>query len=119
VADAGADYVFGSHSHCPQHYTVLITPDGRRVPVVYSGGNFVSHITRSKPITQDSFIASLTLTRDEDGRVVMKRDGYLPCRIVPHRTIRGRVAVVPVDDLEQGALGYSPARAENDRERIA
>lgn len=119
VADAGADYVFGSHSHCPQHYTVLTTPDGRRVPVVYSGGNFVSHITRHKPITQDSFIASLTLTRDENGRVIVKRDGYLPCRIVPHRTIRGRVSVVPVDDLEQGELGYSPATAQTDRERIA
>lgn len=119
VADAGADYIFGSHSHCPQHYAILTTPDGRQVPAVYSGGNFVSHITRHRPVTQDTFISSLTLTRDESNRVVMKRDGYLPCRIVAQRGIRGRVSVVPLDDLEQGELGYSPTSAQKDRERIA
>jgi poly-gamma-glutamate synthesis protein (capsule biosynthesis protein) len=89
VVDAGADYVFGSHSHCPQPYSVLRSRDGRRVPVVYSGGNFLSDITRHKPITDDTFVASLTLTRDPEGRVVIAGDGYTPCRILTSRRFRG------------------------------
>ena len=58
VVDAGADYIFGSHSHCPQPYTVMTSKDGRRVPSCIRGGNFLSDITRSKPITDDTFVAS-------------------------------------------------------------
>ena len=118
VAEAGADYIFGSHSHCPQRYEVLDTDDGRNVPVVYSGGNFLGCIEHHRPISLDSFISSLTLARDSHGRVVIVRDGYLPCRIVEGDDIRGRVTVVPLDSLDQGARGYDPATAEEDRARI-
>lgn len=119
VADAGADYIFGSHSHNPQHYTVVQAEDGRRVPVVYSGGNFVSDITRRKPITQDSLISSLVLTRDASGKVVMQDDGYLPCRILESRHRRGYTVTVPLGQLMDGALDYSPKRAAEDSRRIA
>lgn len=119
VADAGADYIFGSHSHCPQPYTRLTSASGREVPVVYSGGNFVSYINRHHPITLDTFIGSLTLTRDATGAVVMKEDGYIPCRIVADRGIRGRVSVATLDDLDAGLLGYDPDVARSDRARIA
>lgn len=119
VADAGADYIFGSHSHCPQPYTILTAESGRRVPVVYSGGNFVAYINRHHPFTLDTLISSLTLTRDATGAVVLKDDGYLPCRIVADRGTRGLVSVVPLDELEDGALGYDPVTAGKDRARIA
>lgn len=119
VADAGADYIYGSHSHCPQPYTVLTAQSGQQVPIVYSGGNFVAYIDRHKPITLDTFISSLTLTRDDSGAVVMKDDGYLPCRIVADRGTRGLVSVVALDELEDGALGYDPITARADRARIA
>ncbi|SLM95160.1 CapA family protein [Brevibacterium yomogidense] len=118
VVDAGADYVFGSHSHCPQPYTVMRSQDGRRVPVVYSGGNFLSDITRSKPITDDTFVASLTLTRDAEGRVVIADDGYTPCRILTSRSFRGYSRVVPLEKLLDGAYDYSPVDAEADIRRI-
>lgn len=118
VVDAGADYIFGSHSHCPQPYTVMQSQDGRRVPVVYSGGNFLSDITRSKPITDDTFVASLTLTRDEEGRVVVAEDGYTPCRILTSRSFRGYSRVVPLEKLLDGAYGCSPVEAEADIRRI-
>lgn len=118
VVDAGADYVFGSHSHCPQPYTVMRSQDGRRVPVVYSGGNFLSDITRSKPITDDTFVASLTLTRDEEGQVVVAEDGYTPCRILTSRSFRGYSRVVPLEKLLEGAYDYSPVEAEADIRRI-
>ena len=118
VVDAGADYVFGSHSHCPQPYTVLLSRDGRRVPVVYSGGNFLSDITRHKPITDDTFVSSLTLTRDEQGRVVIASDGYTPCRILTSREYRGYSRVIPCSALADGAHGYSPVDADADVRRI-
>lgn len=118
VVDAGADYVFGSHSHCPQPYTVLRSRDGRRVPVVYSGGNFLSDITRHKPITDDTFVASLTLTRDPEGRVVIAGDGYTPCRILTSRQFRGYSRVVPCSSLRDGAYDCSPVEAESDIRRI-
>ncbi|QTV80575.1 CapA family protein [Microbacterium sp. NIBRBAC000506063] len=119
LVEAGADYVFGSHSHCPQRYTVLQSSDGRRVPVVYSGGNFLSDIQRKRPITQDTFIGTLTLTRSEDGNVIIKGDGYVPCRIVERDNHGGSVSVVPCELLLEGALGYSSVRAREDLRRIA
>ena len=118
VADAGADYIFGSHSHCPQPYTLVQSQDGRRVPVVYSGGNFLSDLTRYKPFTDDTFVASLTLTRDEGGDVVIARDGYTPCRILTSPAIPGHLRVVPCEDLLEGAYDYSPVAADADMRRI-
>ena len=119
VANAGADYIFGSHSHNPQHYTVLRAADGRDVPVVYSGGNFVADITRLQPITHDSFISSLVLGRDGSGQVVVRNDGYLPCRLVDRKKRRGRFVTVPVTQLLDGELGYEHAKAAEDSRRIA
>lgn len=120
IVDGGADYVFGSHSHCPQPYTYVTSVDGRRVPVIYSGGNFVADMNRDKPITQDTFVAKLDLTRDADGRVVIKSDGYIPCRIVEGKDeeLRGYLRTVPCDALLDGAYGYDPLTAEEDIHRI-
>ncbi|PCC28142.1 hypothetical protein CIK76_12765 [Glutamicibacter sp. BW80] len=118
VANAGADYIFGSHSHCPQHYTTVRSSDGRIVPVVYSGGNFIADIQRKKPITQDSFIGSLTLTRDGNQKVVVKNDGFIPAKIIDHLDIRGFSTVVPSEVLVSGDLDYSILDAEADKYRI-
>lgn len=119
VVDAGADFVFGSHSHCPQPCTIYRSADGRSVPVVYSGGNFVSDMDRDKPITQDSFVARLTIGRDSAGAVVIKDQGYIPCRIVEDREARGHCRTVPLDELLAGGYGYDPIVAEEDIRRIA
>nr|WP_263621748.1 CapA family protein [Microbacterium esteraromaticum] len=118
LVDAGAGYVFGSHSHCPQRYEVLVSDDGRRVPVVYSGGNFLSDISRHKPITQDSLIASLSLTRGADGKVAVKGDGYVPCRIID-KTRGGEIAVAPIEALETGLFGFTMDEAIEDAQRIS
>lgn len=113
LVDSGADYVFGSHSHCPQQYTILESADGRRVPVVYSGGNFISDLGIRKPYTQDSVIGSLVLGRDEQGDVVIVRDGYIPCRIVAPRGKPGAVRVIAYEE------GSDEAVSDEDRRRIA
>lgn len=118
VVDGGADYVFGSHSHCPQPYTIKTSKDGRSVPVVYSGGNLISDIGLKKPITQDAFVSRLTLGRDRQGAVIIKDDGYIPFRILEDRTLRGYVRAVPCDQLTDGGYGYNPITAVEDVRRI-
>ncbi|SJM49287.1 CapA family protein [Microbacterium sp. JB110] len=119
VVDAGADFVFGSHSHCPQPYTVYRSVDNRSVPVVYSGGNFVSDMNRDKPITQDTFIARLTIGRGVQGEVVIRSSGYIPCRIIEDAEARGYCRTVPLEELLAGDHGYDPLVAEEDSRRIA
>lgn len=119
VADAGADYIFGSHSHCPQHFSLMRSRDGATVPVVFSGGNFLSDIQRQKPITQDTFISSLKLTRNTSGRVVVAGDGYVPCRIIDAPDSRGWAVVVPCETLREGVLDYDALSVDNDVRRIS
>lgn len=97
VANAGADYIFGAHSHCPQPYSTIITDDGRTVPVLYSGGNFLSEIGLHAEISRNTLIGSLELIRNEEGKVVIKEDGYYPCRIMIYNDVRGKYVIVPTD----------------------
>ena len=77
MANAGVDYIIGSHPHALQRYDVLTAADGRNVPVVYSMGNFMTHMRDD--ITKDTIILQLTLKRTEDG--IAFEDGYIPCRV--------------------------------------
>lgn len=71
--DAGADLIYGSHSHCLQPIEEY---NGKLI--LYSMGNwtFGGNTTPSDP---DTAIVQVTLTREEDGS--LSRDGYtvIPC----------------------------------------
>ena len=97
VADAGADYILGAHSHCLQPYQVIVAEDGRQVPTLYSAGNFLSEIAISPQITRDTLIASLELERNDEGKVVIKKEGYYPCRILRDEKVRGEFVIVPTN----------------------
>lgn len=79
MANAGVDFIIGSHPHALQTSEVIKTKDNREVPVVYSLGNFISH--QYKPITKDNFILTLKLKRDKDGKVYLANEGYIPCYV--------------------------------------
>ena len=79
MADAGVDYIIGSHPHSLQKYDIITAEDGRRVPVFYSLGNFLSNMP--KEITKDTGIVKLVLSRDEDGKVKIADEGFIPCYI--------------------------------------
>lgn len=119
LVEAGADYVFGSHSHCPQRYVKLQASDGRVVPVVYSGGNFLSDIRRKKPITQDTFIGSLTLERSSSGNVVISSDGYVPCQIMEEIHPKSDATVVPCEEMLNKGTENEADRAVEALNRIA
>lgn len=78
LADAGADYIVGSHSHSLQKYDTVTSFDGRSVPVVYSMGNFISHQTRL--VSKDTAILCLRIEKDADG--LRFSDGYIPCHVL-------------------------------------
>jgi len=97
VANAGVDYIFGSHPHCLQPYDIIKTDDGREVPVFYSAGNFISDININAPITRDSIIGELVLVKDKNGKVIIESDGYYPCRIMDLKTESFNYTVIPTE----------------------
>lgn len=93
LADSGVDYILGSHPHALQPYTVITASDGRKVPCIYSLGNFVSH--QSRDITRDTIILRIILTRDSSGRVILSKEGYVPAR--SHKSYGGySYTVLPI-----------------------
>ena len=82
VANAGADYLIGAHSHCVQPYKIIQTDDGRKVPCLYSAGNFISCINMKPPITRDTLLLDIELARADDGTVRLVEERYHPCRIM-------------------------------------
>lgn len=58
LADCGADYIVGSHTHCLQAREFVESVDGRTVPVVFSMGNFLT--SETKEISRHTGILQLT-----------------------------------------------------------
>ena len=92
LAEAGMDCVMGSHTHALQAYEAIQTSDGRRVPVIYSLGNFITSDSASM-ITRTNVIYKLQLKR-EGQRILIERESYIPCRIIEH-TLRSGFATFP------------------------
>ena len=80
LADAGVDYIVGSHPHLVQRYTKLRAADGRKVPCIYSIGDFNSYIHQVKG-NLDSVLMRIRLHRTKDGRVILAENAYIPCYI--------------------------------------
>lgn len=113
LADSGVDYIIGSHPHALQPYDILTAADGRQVPIIYSMGNFVSH--QKKVVTKDTVILRIILKRDENGRVYLAKEGYVPGRVF--LTFAGRdYAVVPITSPYNS--GYSSSYFAPAYERI-
>lgn len=99
IAEAGADYIIGSHSHCLQPRDEIHTADGRVVPVVYSMGNFITGETRL--ICKHTGILQLFLTRKDGG--IQIAEHFIPCYI--YDDIRGSAfAPVPTDIVLNGGI---------------
>lgn len=62
LAEGGADIIIGTHPHVLQTAEMLTTTDGRRVPVFYSLGNFIS--AQNKPATMLGGLAEVDMTYD-------------------------------------------------------
>lgn len=92
LADAGVDYIIGSHPHSLQPRDTVKAADGRVVPVVYSLGNFVTN--EKKNICKHTGILQLALQKTESGVTV--QETFIPCYVF--NEIGGAAyAVVPTD----------------------
>ena len=99
LADAGADYIVGSHSHCLQRYVKVTARDGREVPCIYSLGNFV---TGAFPdINKHSAILQLLL-KEVDGRIQVQE--YFIPGFVFTQIETSAYAHVPLDGLLNGGI---------------
>ena len=76
LTQAGVDYIIGSHPHVLQAYEPIRYND-LKIPYIYSMGNFTSAML--DPITKETLILSLTLEKDEDGKVRLAEQKYYPC----------------------------------------
>ena len=95
LADAGATAIIGTHPHVVQPEAMLATRDGRRVPVVYSLGNFVSYQIGLPRLATAIYMLGFTPTRD--GRLAATMTGWIPLRM---RT--GANSVDALDRLSEG-----------------
>lgn len=115
IADAGADYILGSHPHALQPYDVITSWDGRSVPVIYSLGNFVSH--QKRDISNDTVILRIVLEKDANGTVRITKEGYVPAHM--HVSYKGRhYTVLPLTypyrkDNMSGEFASAYARITN------
>lgn len=78
LAEAGADYIVGSHPHLLQKYEEITTSDGRVVPCFYSLGDFQSSILQIEG-NRDSVILRIRLTKNADGQAELSENNYIPC----------------------------------------
>lgn len=82
IAEAGADCIVGGHPHAVQPYDEIITSYGKRVPVNYCLGNFIT--SDANLITRTSYIYELFLEKNIKGDVYIKKENIIPCKVVEY-----------------------------------
>lgn len=76
IAEAGVDYIVGNNNKFLQKYEVLECSWGRKVPVLYSIGNFINCSYYFRYVT--SVVLNITLYMDKYNNITIE-DNYLPC----------------------------------------
>ncbi|MBT3320364.1 MAG: CapA family protein [Clostridia bacterium] len=111
IADAGADLILGSHSHCTQPMGLIETQRGT-TPVIYSMGNFVGSMGRT--INTDGVILNYVLEKNYDtDETTLIELTYIPtlCR----GTDEGNFIVLPADlaSIETSIYASSLTKSRN------
>lgn len=101
LADAGVDYIVGSHSHCLQVNDNITAKNGKVVPVVYSMGNFITN--ESKDLCHHSGILQLLLEKTHDG--IQVTQWFVPCYIF-EEFHAARFGCVPADTFLNGGYDH-------------
>ncbi|MCR5775550.1 MAG: CapA family protein [Lachnospiraceae bacterium] len=74
-ADAGADLIIGTHPHVLQYKDDIISGDGRKVPCLYSLGNFISC-----QVIQGTMLGGMAdiVISDEGGKATVEKADIIP-----------------------------------------
>ena len=107
LAQAGVDYIIGSHPHVLQPYDE-IKCDGKTIPYMYSMGNFTSAML--KDITKETIILSITLEKDERG-VTLADQEYYPCYMLDE--YKGKKFVLMPESVAKEDSSLSSELASN------
>lgn len=101
MANLGVDYIIGSHPHALQPYDILTTSDNRKVPVVYSMGNFLSSSELGE-CTRETIILQLKLDK-KDNVCKIASQKYIPCKIFNY--FEGKsYPIIPLDTKYNGGI---------------
>lgn len=76
LADAGVDYIIGSHPHVLQQKSCIKSGD-RKVPCVYSLGNFTGRLKRD--MTRETAILKIRIKKTKGGKTSAVKSTYIPC----------------------------------------
>lgn len=100
MAEAGVDYIMGSHPHALQPYDEIVIKT-KKVPVIYSLGNFLSS-SKLGQCTRDTVILQLELQKNNDICNLIKNE-YLPCQIFDN--FEGKhYPIIPLIDKFNGGI---------------
>lgn len=112
IAQAGANIIMGSHSHCTQPFDTIETDHGS-VPVIYSLGNLISSM--AKTMHKDGVMINLVLEKEyETNTTSLVQLTYTPT-LCTH-TDTDRFVILPAD-LASIAQSDMAATLEDSRER--
>ena len=75
LARNGVDFIVGSHPHVLQRASYIQT-GSRKVPVIFSMGNFTGKLRRAK--TRETAILKITVQKTSSGKVSLKKKEYIP-----------------------------------------
>lgn len=81
IADAGADFIIGSHTHSIQPFEYVLSNRGKQIPVAYSLGNFAT--SEMHDISRDNVILVINLEKniDKEKTLIKAESRYLPCHV--------------------------------------
>lgn len=91
LANAGADFIVGSHPHVLQR-TGYVKAGSKKVNYVYSMGNFTGKLWRKA--TRETAVLRLTLKKNSSGKVVLKNTQYIPC-YMKDSSSEGKMVLIP------------------------
>lgn len=110
VIEAGANAVVGTHPHVLQQWDWLTSASGRKAPVIYSTGNFIS----AQPLDtqRHGMIVLITLHKPIPGaKAELNSARYVLTEFTPET---GKMSVVPFDPAHHAALPPQLNLTEND-----
>lgn len=110
LAQAGVDYIIGSHPHVLQPYEPLLYGEDT-TPYIYSMGNFTSAML--DPITKETLILSLALEKTESGKVVLADQTYYPCYMLDEYKKEPFVLIPEDEDYNGNLYENAPAALVN------
>ncbi|MDE7142724.1 MAG: CapA family protein, partial [Muribaculaceae bacterium] len=98
LTELGVDLIIGGHPHVVQPLEMRSNPlTGRPVFLVYSLGNFISNMKTTD--TRGGMLASVTLSRDSVGNVVVTRPEYRYIYTVPPSDGQTNFQVYPLESV--------------------